>query len=59
MGSVVLEGETGQLPVAFPPRLAAEMHRVIRGARVVLVAGRVERVRWYRSRLGFELQGIA
>jgi hypothetical protein len=37
--------------VALPPKLAAEMHRVIRSARIVLVAGRVERGRWYRSLL--------
>jgi DNA polymerase III alpha subunit len=59
MGFVVLEDETGRLPVAFPPVLAAELHRVIRSARVLVVAGRVERVRWYRSLLGFALQGVA
>jgi hypothetical protein len=41
--------------VALPP-LAAELHRVIRGSRVVAVAGWVERVRWYRSLLADELQ---
>jgi DNA polymerase III alpha subunit len=55
MGFLVLEDETGRLPVALPPRLAAEMHRVIHDARVVAVAGRVERVRWYRSLLAVKL----
>jgi error-prone DNA polymerase len=59
MGFVVLEDETGRLPVALPPRLAEQMHRIIRNARVVAVAGRVERVRWYRSLLGFDLRAIA
>jgi hypothetical protein len=35
------------------------MHRVLRSARVVIVAGRLERVRWYRSLLGFDLHGAA
>jgi error-prone DNA polymerase len=56
MGFLVLEDETGRLPVALPPRLAAEMHRVIRGSRAVVVSGRVERVRWYRSLLALDLQ---
>jgi hypothetical protein len=43
--------------VALPP-LAAELHRVIRGIRVIAVAGRVERVRWYRSLLADELQAV-
>jgi error-prone DNA polymerase len=59
MGFVVLEDESGRLPIALPPRLAAEMHRVIRGARVVVVTGRLERVRWYHSVLGSALEGIA
>jgi error-prone DNA polymerase len=59
MGFVVLEDETGRLPVALPPKLAAEMHRVIRDSRVVVVAGRLERVRWYRSVLGFALEGAS
>jgi error-prone DNA polymerase len=59
MGFLVIEDESGRLPVALPPRLADQMHRVIRDSRIVLVAGRVERVRWYRSVLGFDLQGIA
>ena len=56
MGFVVLEDETGRLPVAVPPRLAAQLHRVIREARVISVAGRVERVSWYRSLLVTELR---
>jgi error-prone DNA polymerase len=59
MGFLVLEDETGRLPVALPPRLAAEMHRRVRDARVLVAAGRVERVRWYRSLLAFELTAAA
>lgn len=59
MGFVVLEDETGRLPVALPPRLAEQMHRVIRDARVVAVTGRVERVRWYCSLLGYRWESIA
>jgi error-prone DNA polymerase len=59
MGFLVLEDETGRLPVALPPKLAAELHRVIRSARAVAVAGRVERVLWYRSVLASELTGVA
>jgi error-prone DNA polymerase len=59
MGFVVLEDETGRLPIALPPKLAAEMHRRLRGARAVTVAGRVEQVRWYRSLLALDLQAIA
>ena len=59
MGFVVLEDETGRLPIALPPKLAAEMHRRLRGARAVTIAGRVEQVRWYRSLLAFDLQAIA
>jgi error-prone DNA polymerase len=55
MGFLVLEDETGRLPIALPPKVAAEMYRVIRSARVVAVAGRVERVRWYRSLLALDL----
>jgi DNA polymerase III alpha subunit len=54
MGFLVLEDETGRLPVALPPHLAAQMHRILRDARVVVVAGRVERVRWYRSLLALD-----
>jgi error-prone DNA polymerase len=59
MGFVVLEDETGRLPVALPPKLAVQMHRVIRTSRVVVVSGRLERVRWYHSVLGFDLEGAA
>jgi error-prone DNA polymerase len=59
MGFVVLEDETGRLPVALPPRLAEQMHRVIRDARVVAVAGRVERVHWYCSLLGYRWEAVA
>lgn len=55
MGFIVIEDETGRLPVALPPRLAARMHRVLRDARIVVVTGRVERVRWYRSVFAFDL----
>lgn len=58
MAFLVLEDETGRLPVALPPRLAERLHRVIRSARVVSVAGRVERVRWYRSLLAADLASI-
>jgi error-prone DNA polymerase len=59
MAFLVLEDESGRLPVALPPHLAEQMHRVIRSARVVAVAGHVERVRWYRSLLGFDLHAVA
>jgi hypothetical protein len=55
MGFLVLEDETGRLPVAVPPRLATQLHGVLRDARVVVVMGRVERVRWYRSVLARDL----
>jgi hypothetical protein len=55
MGFLVLEDETGRLPVALPPPLATQLHRLQRDARVVVVMGRVERVRWYRSLLGAAL----
>jgi error-prone DNA polymerase len=57
MGFLVLEDETGRLPVALPPRLAAGMYRAIRGSRAVMVAGRIERVRWYRSLLALDVRG--
>ncbi|HEU5438132.1 MAG TPA: DNA polymerase III subunit alpha [Ktedonobacterales bacterium] len=59
MGFLVLEDETGRLPVALPPKIAEQLHRVIRDARVVVVRGRCERVRWYRSLLGFEIEAAA
>lgn len=58
MGFLVLEDETGRLPVAVPPRIAADLHRIIRTARVVAVIGRVEHVRWYRSLLASEIHAI-
>ena len=58
MGFLVLEDETGRLPVALPPRLAERMHATLRAARVVAVAGRVERVRWYRSLLALDLAAV-
>jgi hypothetical protein len=57
MGFLVVEDETSRLPMALPP-LAAELHRVIRSSWVVAVAGRVARVRWYRSLLADELQAV-
>jgi error-prone DNA polymerase len=59
MGFLVLEDETGRLPVAVPPFLAEQLYRRIRQARVVAVAGRVERVHWYRSLLAIQLQDIS
>ncbi|HEV2237153.1 MAG TPA: DNA polymerase III subunit alpha [Ktedonobacterales bacterium] len=58
MAFLVLEDETGRLPVAIPPPLAGELYRRIRRARVVLITGRVERVRWYRSLLAQDLRAI-
>jgi error-prone DNA polymerase len=51
MGFLVLEDETGRLPVALPPRLAGRLHALARGGHPLIVTGRVERVRWYRSLL--------
>jgi DNA polymerase III alpha subunit len=59
MGFLVLEDETGRLPVAVPPQLAEQMYRRIRQARVVAVTGRVERIRWYHSLLAMDLHEIA
>jgi error-prone DNA polymerase len=58
MGFVVLEDETGRLPIAMPPRLAAELHRRLRDAREIVITGRVERVRWYRSLLAYDLRTL-
>ncbi len=55
-GFRVREGASGRLPIALAAMLADQMHRVIRSSRIILVIGRVERVRCYRSVLGFELQ---
>jgi error-prone DNA polymerase len=59
MGFLVLEDETGRLPIALPPRLAEQMHRVVRQGRVVCVAGHVERERWYRSLLAQRIGSVA
>lgn len=59
MGFVVLEDETGRLPVAVPPALAEQMYRRIRQARVISVVGRLERVSWYRSLLALDLREVA
>jgi error-prone DNA polymerase len=59
MGFLVIEDETGRLPVAVPPHIAEQMYRRIRQARVVAVAGRVVRVDWYRSLLAMQLQDIS
>ncbi len=59
MGFLVLEDESGRLPVALPPKLAAQMHRVIRDAREIIVIGRVERVRWYRALLASDIQALS
>ena len=56
MGFLVLEDETGRLPVALPPALAARLHALARGGRPLLVTGRVERVRWYRSLLAIAVR---
>src|SRR5262249_30088915 len=62
MGFVVLEDETGRLPVALPPWLAAELYRVLRGAEaaggVVVVVGQLERVRWDRGVLACEISPL-
>jgi hypothetical protein len=59
MGFLALEDETGRLPVAVPPHLAEQMYRRIRQARVVAIAGRVERISWYRSLLAMDLREIS
>ncbi|HEU0027939.1 MAG TPA: OB-fold nucleic acid binding domain-containing protein, partial [Ktedonobacterales bacterium] len=58
MGFLVLEDETGRLPVAVPPRLAAAMYPLVRGSSPLIATGRVERVRWYRSLLALDLAAI-
>jgi hypothetical protein len=58
MGFLVLEDETGRLPVAVPPQLADGLHQMLlklREARGLVVLGRVERVRWYHSLLAYAL----
>jgi error-prone DNA polymerase len=58
MGFLVLEDETGRLPVALPPRLAAQMHALARGGCPLIITGRVERVRWYRSLLATSIEQV-
>jgi error-prone DNA polymerase len=55
MGFLVLEDETGRLSVAVPPRLALQLHRLVRETQEVIVRGQVERIRWYRSVLALDL----
>jgi error-prone DNA polymerase len=58
MGFLVLEDETGRLPVAVPPQLADGLHQLLlklREARGLVALGRVERVRWYYSLLAYAL----
>ena len=58
MGFLVVEDETGRLPVAVPPRLAESLHRVLRHSREVLVLGRMERIRWYQSMLACDVRPL-
>jgi error-prone DNA polymerase len=58
MGFAVIEDETGRVPVALPPQLAAELQRTIRDARYLVVVGRLERVRWYRSVLAVQVYAV-
>jgi error-prone DNA polymerase len=58
MGFLVLEDETGRLSVAVPPRLALQLHRLVRETQEVIVRGRVERIRWYRSVLALDLRPL-
>ncbi|HEY7094350.1 MAG TPA: OB-fold nucleic acid binding domain-containing protein, partial [Ktedonobacterales bacterium] len=58
MGFLVIEDETGRLPVAVPPRLAEQMYQRIRQAQVVAVTGRVERENWYRSLLAADVREL-
>ncbi len=58
MGFLVIEDETERLPVALPPRLTQDLHQTIHQAHVVVVSGRVERVRWYRSLLAVDLHPL-
>jgi error-prone DNA polymerase len=58
VGFVVLEDETGRLPLALPSSLAAELRRILRDAHYLVAIGRLERVRWYRALWAFELTGV-
>jgi error-prone DNA polymerase len=59
MGFLVLEDETGRLPVALPPKLATHMHALVRSGRPLIVTGHGERVRWYRSLLAIQIEAMA
>ncbi len=58
VGFVVLEDETGRLPLAMAPKLAAELRHILRDAHYLIAVGRLERLRWYRSMWAFQLIGI-
>ena len=58
VGFVVLEDETGRVPLALPPALAADLRPILRNARYLVAVGRLERVRWYRSVWAFQLVGV-
>jgi hypothetical protein len=59
VGFVVLEDETGRLPLAMAPGLAADLRRILRDARYLVAVGRLERVRWYRSLWAFQFIGVS
>jgi error-prone DNA polymerase len=58
VGFVVLEDETGRLPLAMAPGLAADLRGILRDAHYLVAVGRLERVRWYRSLWAFQLMGV-
>jgi error-prone DNA polymerase len=58
VGFVVLEDETGRLPLALPPDLAVELRRILRDARYLVAVGCLEQTRWYRSVWAFQLVGV-
>ncbi len=58
VGFVVLEDETGRLPLAMTPGLAADLRATLRDAHYLVAVGRLERVRWYRSLWAFQLTGV-
>jgi DNA polymerase III alpha subunit len=58
VGFVVLEDETGRLPLAMAPALAADLRTILRDARFLIAVGRLERVRWYWALWAFELTDI-
>jgi len=59
VGFVVLEDETGRLPLAMAPGLAADLRGILRDARYLVAVGRLERVRWYRSLWAFQITGVS